>query len=138
VADHADRLGLLEERAREGDGAFVHAQEVGVRDPTRQHQAGVVRGVGLVHGVVDGEGVGLVEVVEGLDLARLGRDQLGAAARLLDRLPGLGELHLLDALGGDEECDALAVQLAHVDLLSLGLRLSSPQSLRVKRPWVGR
>jgi hypothetical protein len=33
VADHADRLGLLEERAREGDRALVGAQEVRVGDP---------------------------------------------------------------------------------------------------------
>ena len=37
-------------------------------------------------------------MVEGLDLAVLDRDQLGPTARLLDRLPRLGQLHLLDAV----------------------------------------
>jgi hypothetical protein len=50
-------------------------------------------------------------VVEGLDLAGLGREQLGLAASLLDRLPRLGQLDLLGALGGDEECDSLVLEL---------------------------
>ena len=61
---------------------------------------------------VDRERIGLVEVVEGLHLAVVGREQLGRGAGLLDRLPRLGELHLLDALRGDEERDALAIELA--------------------------
>jgi hypothetical protein len=112
VADDADRLGLLEERAHEADRALVHAQEVGVGHAAGEHEPRVVGGVALVHRVIDRERVGLVEVVEGLDLARVGRDQLGRATRVLDRLPGLGQLDLLDALGGDEERDPLALQLA--------------------------
>ena len=108
VADHADRLGLLEERLDEAHGVLVHAQEVGVGDAARQHQPVVVGRVGVGDGLVDRERVGLVEVVEGLDLAVLDRDQLGLPAGLLDGLPRLGQLHLLDALGGEER-DRLAL-----------------------------
>ena len=111
VADRGDRLALLEEAADEGDGVLVHAQEVGVGDAARQHEAVVVGRVGVGDRAVDRERVGLVEVVEGLDLARLGGEQLGLAALALDRLPRLGQLDLLDALGGDEERDPLALKL---------------------------
>ena len=43
VADHADRLVLLEERAHESHRALVGAQRVGVGDSARQHEAVVVR-----------------------------------------------------------------------------------------------
>ena len=69
VADHADRLGLLEEAADEGDGVLVHAQEVGVGDAARQHEPVVVGRARVGHRAVDRERVALVEVVEGLDLA---------------------------------------------------------------------
>jgi hypothetical protein len=60
-------------------------------------------------------------VVERLDLAGLGGDQLGRAARVLDRLPRFGQLDLLDALVGDEERDALALKLVcHAVHLSIG------------------
>ena len=110
VADRADRLARLEERAHERDRLGLGAQVVGVRDPARQHQAVVVAGVGVGRGDVDLEGVALVEVVERLDLAGLGRDQVGLGARRLDRLARLGQLDLLDALVGDEERDPLALQ----------------------------
>jgi hypothetical protein len=50
-------------------------------------------------------------VVEALDLAVLGRDQVGGRAGLLDRLAGLGVLDLLDAVGSEER-DLLTLQLA--------------------------
>ena len=109
MADDADRLGLLEERAHEAHGVLVHPQEVGVGHAARQHQAVVVGRVRVLGGLVDGERVRLVEVVERLHLAVLDRDELRRAAGLLDRLPGLRQLHLLDALGGQER-DLLAVQ----------------------------
>ena len=37
-------------------------------------------------------------------------EQVRVAAALLDSLPGLGQLDLLDALGSDQECDLLSVQ----------------------------
>ncbi len=86
------------------------AQVVGVRDAAGQHQAVVVAGVGVGDDHVDGERVALVEVVERLDLARLGRDQVGLGAGVLDRLARLGQLDLLDALVRDEERDPLALQ----------------------------
>ena len=121
VADRRHRLGLVEERAHERDGVRVGAQEVGVGDAARQHEPVVARGVGLLDGVVDRERVALVEVVEALDVAGLERDQLRRAAGLLDGLPRLGQLHLLDAVGGEER-DRLALQLSgHVAPLGRGL-----------------
>src|SRR3954468_3038916 len=49
--------------------------------------------------------------LKALDLALLDREQLRCPAGLLDRLPRLGQLDLLDHVGGDER-DALAIQLA--------------------------
>jgi hypothetical protein len=95
----------------EPHGVGVVAQEVGVGDPAGQHQPVVVAGAGLRDGLVDREGVTLVEVVEALDLASLQRHQVGGATGLLDRLAGLGVLDLLDAVGCEER-DGLALQLA--------------------------
>jgi hypothetical protein len=39
-------------------------------------------------------------VVEALDLTALQRDELRRAALVLDLLPGLGQLDLLNAVGG--------------------------------------
>ena len=94
--------------SHEAHRVLVRAQEVRVRDAAGQHEAVVVGRVGVRDRLVDPERVGLVEVVEGLDLAVFDRDQLGLAARLLDRLPRLGQLHLLHALGGEER-DRLAL-----------------------------
>ena len=103
-------LRLLEEARTKRHRVLVGAQEVGVRDAAGQHEPVVVGRVGVRDGLVDRERVGLVEVVEGLHLAVLGRDQLRRAARLLDGLPRLGQLHLLDAFGGEER-DLLALSV---------------------------
>jgi hypothetical protein len=108
VADRRDRLAGLEERPHEGDRVLVVAQEVGVGDTAREHQAVVVAGGGLGHGLVDREGVTLVEVVEALDLAGLEGDQMRRAAGLLDRLAWLGIFDLLDPVGRQER-DGLAL-----------------------------
>ena len=47
VADHADRLGGLEEAAHERHRVLVHAEEVGVGDAARQHEPVVVGDVGV-------------------------------------------------------------------------------------------
>jgi hypothetical protein len=46
--------------------------------------------------------VRLVVVVEALDLTFLERDEVDVRPCLLDRLPWLGELDLLDHVGGEE------------------------------------
>jgi hypothetical protein len=46
--------------------------------------------------------VGVVEVVEALDLTVVEADELGLRAGLLERLARLDELHLLDAVGGED------------------------------------
>jgi len=128
VADHRDRLVLLEERARERDRPLVGAQEVRVRDAARQHEPVVVRGARVVDRLVDGERVALVEVVERLHLAVLDRDEVDLGARLADRLPGLFQLDLLDALRC-KECDPPALQLlSHVAHLVIA-RVGSPVQL---------
>jgi hypothetical protein len=110
MADGAHRLALLEEGAHEAHGVGVGPQDVRVDDATRKDEPVVVRRVGVLHGNVHREGVGLVVMVEPLDLARLERDEVGVAARFLDRLPGLGQLHLLHAVGREER-DSLALEL---------------------------
>jgi hypothetical protein len=56
------------------------------------------------------EGVSLVEVIEGLDLAGFRGEQLGFGAGLADRAQRLGQLDLLDALVGGQEGDFLSLQ----------------------------
>src|SRR5919202_4624345 len=53
-------------------------------------------------------------MLEALDLAGLDGEQLGLAARLLDCLPRLDQLDLLDPVGG-EEGDPLALKLVRHD-----------------------
>jgi hypothetical protein len=118
VADRGHRLAGLEEGAHERDRGGVGAQRVGVGDPAGQHQAVVVVGAGLRDGLVDREGVALVEVVEALDVVGLERQQVGGGTGLLDRLAGLGVFDLLNAVGGQER-DRLALQLACHVLSSL-------------------
>jgi hypothetical protein len=120
VADGRDRLAGVEERAHEPDRVRVHAHGVGVGDPAGDHQRVVVLNAGVRDGHVDRERVGLVQVVEALDLARLEGHQLDLGAGLLDRLAGLGVLDLLDTIGGKER-DLLPLQLAgHVSHSSCG------------------
>src|SRR5690606_25389228 len=54
------------------------------------------------HPAVDLELVGGLVVVHALDLAVLDRQQAGGCTGLLDRFPGLGQLDLLDAIGGED------------------------------------
>ena len=102
MADDADRLPGRSEVANEGDDVLVRAQLVRVGDASRKDEAVVVVDVRLLDRLVDLEGAALVEVLPGLHLAALDRDQLGLRTRLLDRLPRLGQLDLLDAFGCDE------------------------------------
>jgi len=76
----------------------------------RQHEAVVVGRVGVGHGLLGGEPLALVEVVERLDLTGLGSEELDLRPGLLDGLERLGELDLLDAFVGHQERDALALQ----------------------------
>src|SRR3954452_16338401 len=122
VADDRHGLALLEEPARERDRVGVLAQEVGVRDAAGQDEPVVVVDGRVRHGLVDRERVRLVQVVERLELARVGRDELGGAPGLLHRLPGLLELDLLRALRRDEEGDLLAVQFISHDFGLPGAR----------------
>ena len=98
-----------DEVAHEGDGVLVGAQEVGIRDAAGQDEPVVVVDVGVGDRLVGGEGLALVEVVEALEVARLEREQLDGGALGLDGLARLGQLDLLDALGGEDR-DGLALK----------------------------
>jgi hypothetical protein len=97
--------------ADEGDGVVVGAEIVGVGDPARQDERVVVTDVGVADGAVGREGLGLVEVVEGLDLAGFGGEQVGFGAGCLDSPQRLGQLDFLDPFVGHQECDPLPLQL---------------------------
>jgi bacterioferritin len=112
VADGAHRLLGLDERAHEGNGVRVGAQEVGVGHAAGQHESVVVVGAGVGSRLVSDERLALVEVLETLERALLQRDQVDLGALVLDRLQRVGQLDLLDPVGG-QEGNALAVQLAH-------------------------
>jgi hypothetical protein len=74
------------------------------------HQRVVVGSVGLLGELVNLVLVGLVVVVEALELAGLDRDQLRRRAGFLERLARLDELDLLDHVRGDDR-DLLPLQL---------------------------
>ena len=98
VADCGDRLALLEEVPHERDSVVVGAENVRTGNAARKRQAVVVRGVDFADRVIDGELVAFVEVIERLDLARLGSYQVCPRAGALDRLEWPCELNLFDAL----------------------------------------
>src|SRR2546421_1301011 len=110
VADDADRLAARREVADERDDVLVRPELVGVRHAAREDEPVVIRRLRLLDRLVDLEAAALVEVLPSLNLAVLDRDQLRLAAGLLDRLPRLGQLGLLDTLRRDEG-DLLALQL---------------------------
>src|SRR4051812_8030288 len=135
VADRGDRLVRRGERGREPDGVLVGAQEVAVGHAAGDQQAVVVVGADVRDLAVDLELLGVVQVVEALDLALFEADELGRRAGLLERLAGLDELHLLDAVGGEDR-DLLAVQLAwHLGSPSFRVRclVATAGPARVKR-----
>src|SRR3954454_22125125 len=111
VADRGDRLVRLREVGGELDRALVGTQEVAVRNAAGDQQAVVVVGADIVERLVDRELVGVVEVVEALDLAALEADEVSLRTGVLERLARLDELDLLDAVGCEDR-DLLAVQLA--------------------------
>src|SRR5439155_1081514 len=85
--------------------------------------------VGLAAGDEALVDVGLVEVVEHLDVTLLGRDQLDGRARVLERLARLGVFDLLDSLVGGEDRDALALEvLGHRSTFALPLSATAPRA----------
>ncbi len=109
MANGPNRLSLLEERPHEADSVLVHPELVGVRNPAGQNEAVVIGGISLRDNFVYRERVGLVQVVERLDLASLGRQELELGPGPFERLPGLGQLDLLDAFRGGQKRDSLAL-----------------------------
>src|SRR5690606_23202083 len=128
VTDRRDRTALLEEVPHERDGLVVHAQEVGVGHSARQDQSaeGVRRR--LADHLLDGERVRLVEMVERLDGAGLRRHQHGFVPGVHRRLPGLGQLHLLDALGCGQKCDTHRVSTSFLHSFRSGSARLMPAS----------
>lgn len=83
---------------------------VAVGDAARDHERVVVDVIDVAERVVGRECPALVEVVERLDVASCGSDELGHAAGLGDRLPRSRQLRLLHALVRGEEGDPQAAQ----------------------------
>jgi hypothetical protein len=90
-----------------------------VRSWSGQDQRVVAGRVSIADGPVHLERVRLIEVVERLGLAGLGREQLGCPTGVLYRLPGFGELNLLRAFIGDHECDPPALKFVRHDMAPL-------------------
>jgi hypothetical protein len=111
VADDSDRLAGFEEAADEFQRLRFGPQLVRVGDSAREDEPIVFARVGLADRPLGVEDVALVEVVEGLDLPRFGRQQLGFGPRLADGLERLGELDLLDPLVRHQKGDFLVMQL---------------------------
>src|SRR5215212_8665649 len=111
VADRPHRLAGLKEVLDEADGVLVDAQVVRVDRPSREDEALVVVDRGVADLAVDRDRVALVDVgVHRLDLAGVGRKELGLGARLLHGLARLVELDVLDAVGGEDR-DLLSLKL---------------------------
>ena len=103
MADGSYRLTRLKEAANEVDGVLVQPQEVRVRNAPRQHEAIVLGDGRLRDRLVLREGVGPIEMVEGLDLTRLRGEKLGRGPGVLYGLSRLRQLDLLGVLRSDEE-----------------------------------
>ena len=88
VADGRDRLSGRVEALDEGDSVGGAAKLVGVRDSAWEEQGVVVGRIHLVEDAIDGLRVGRLVVVDGLDLAGVRGDQLGARTRLVEGAPG--------------------------------------------------
>src|SRR5205823_7098734 len=118
VADDADRFAGRSEVADEADDVLVRPELVRIGDASREDEPVVVADLSLLRRLVRLERVCLVEVLPGVELVVLDRDQLRLPAGPLDGLPRLGQLDLLDALRRDEG-DLLPLQLvSHDDLPS--------------------
>jgi hypothetical protein len=117
VTDRGHRLALLEERAREADRRLLGAQVVGVGDSARKDQAVVITGIDLVNRPIGIEGVALVQMVEGLDLALLRSNEVDLCAGVSNGAQRLGELDLLDALVRDQKRNLFSLQLVSHSIL---------------------
>jgi hypothetical protein len=125
VADRRHRLALPEEVADEGDGVLVRPELIRVSDAAGEHERVVLVGARLLDGAVDRDPVGRIEVVEPLDLAVLEGDDLDRRARVLERLPRLDQLDLLEHVGGEDR-HPLALELVRHRIL-LGVAVGRPR-----------
>src|SRR5690606_28170795 len=110
MANRPDRLAAHGERAHELDDLGNHPELIRVeRAPGKEQRVECLR-IRLLDLQIDVEGLAAIEVPKRLDLACLRRDEHRLRARSLERVARLGELHLLDAVGG-ENGNGLAVEL---------------------------
>ena len=130
VADRADRLALLEEartkrrRPRPCAGSRGWRRRPGARARRSRRRR-------LRDGAVDGERVGLVEMVEGLDLAGIGRDQLGLPPAASTAFQGSVSSTCSTPSGATRNAIRLPSSLPHVD----SFRLGSPLMLAALDEW---
>ncbi len=139
MADRADRLAGAGEGAHEIGGVLDDPELVGIGHAARQHQGVIVAGLRFAQHPVDPDLLARGQVVEALDLALLGGDDLDLGAFLLERLQRLGELDLFEAVGG-QDGDLLALELSGHSLASFDAcrREAAParpfQGSRVEHP----
>ena len=108
VADHADRLVLVEEGAREGDRRLVESQGIPVGHAAGQHQRVEIVGRAAVRRLVDG----LHMAVLSGDLGSFRRDHRRGRAGLGHRIPGADEFAVLEAVRREER-HAVFTELGH-------------------------
>ncbi len=102
MADRSDGLARVGEGAHETGGLLIDPQLIGIGHAARQHQGVVVVGADVAKRAVDPDLVARSQVIESLDFAGLGGDDLDIRARRLQRFQRLGELDLLKAVGGHD------------------------------------
>ena len=102
MANHRDRLALLEEVTHERHSIRVRAHLVRIRDAARHDERVVLAGIDLVERAIDRERVSLVVMVRALDRARAKADELRLPTLTLHRVPGYGQLDLLDHVRGEK------------------------------------
>jgi hypothetical protein len=110
VADGSDGFSGFDELFDEGDGVLVGAELVGVDLAAGEDEGVVVGGFDFVDEVIDFDGLSPVGVVPTLDLAFFDGDDFDGGAGFFEILLGIGELDLLEAVGG-EDGDLFAADL---------------------------
>src|SRR5688572_22551710 len=101
VADHGDRLAVVEELSHQPDGFRVHSESIRIHDPTWQEQRVVVVRARLIEPAVDGNAVAPFCTVPPAHRLRFGRNDVHGRTGAFERLAWLKQLDLLEAIGNE-------------------------------------
>ncbi len=101
MADGGDRLVGPGEVTDEGNGLFLKPQGVGVDHTTGQDEAVVVIGADLAEGLVHADLLALVVVLETLDLAAFGGDDVNIGPGRTHGIDRPVQLDLFEAVGSE-------------------------------------